>query len=74
MSTRKWKLSKDKTNIMVVGNPLQIENLYFPFKSRLDQTHIKLSIPFRNQGIVLNEKFNLDYQVAAVSRKLLRFL
>ena len=36
MSKRKLKLNKDKTNIMVVSNPLQIRNIdpLFEFKTR----------------------------------------
>ena len=35
MLKRKLKLNKDKTNIMVVGKPLQKRNIYLPSKSKL---------------------------------------
>ena len=41
MFRRELKLNKDKTNIMVVGNPFQMRNIDLPSNLRLDQTDKK---------------------------------
>ena len=38
---RKPKLNKDKPNILVVGNPLQMRNINLPSNLKLDQTDKK---------------------------------
>ena len=43
MSERNFKLNKDKTNLMVVGNPLKSAKLDLPSKLKLNQSVIKLS-------------------------------
>ena len=53
MSSRKFKLNKDKTSIVVVDNPLQIRNLDYPSNFKLDDSDFDLSIKFRNLRVVL---------------------
>ena len=62
-------LNKDKTNIMVVGNPLQKRNIDLPSSLKLDQTDINLSTKLRNLGVVLDENLTLKYQVVPVKNK-----
>ena len=69
MFKRKLKLNKDKTNIMVVGNPLQLRNIDFPSILKLDQTDINLSKKLKNLGVIFDENLTLKYQVAAVKKK-----
>ena len=69
MFKRKLKLNKDKTNIMVIGNPLQLRNIDFPSILKLDQTDINLSSKLKNLGVVFDENLTLKYQVAAVKKK-----
>ena len=66
---RKLKLNKDKTNIMVVGNPLQLRNINFPSILKLDKTDINLSKKLKNLGVIFDENLTLKYQVAAVKKK-----
>ena len=63
MFKRKLKLNKDKTNIMVVGNPLQLRNIDLPSNLKLDQTDINLSTKLKNLGVVLDENLNLSIKL-----------
>ena len=42
MFKRKLKLTKDKTNILIVGNRLEMRNIYLSSNLLLDQTDINL--------------------------------
>ena len=53
MFKRKMKLDKEKTNIMVVGNHLQLRNIGLHSNFKLDQTDINLSTKLRSLGVVL---------------------
>ena len=58
----------NKTNIMVVGNPLQMRNIDLPSSLKLYQTDINLSTKLRDLGGVFDENLTLKYQVAAVKK------
>ena len=55
MFKRKLKLNNDKTNMLVVGNPIHLENIDLSSKLKLDQTDINLSTKLRNLGVVFVE-------------------
>ena len=57
----KLNLNKDKTNLMVVGNPLQLWNIDLPSNLKLDQTDINLSTKLKNLGVVFDENLTLKY-------------
>ena len=65
----KLKLNKDKTNLMVVCNPLQKRNIDIPLNLKLNETDINLSTKLRNPGVVFYENVTLKYQVAVVKNK-----
>ena len=65
----KQKLNKDKTKIMVAGNPFQIRNIDLPSSLKLYQPDINLSTKLRNIWAVLNENLTLKYQSGAVEKK-----
>ena len=44
----KFKLNKDKANIMVVGTPLQVRHFYPPSNLKLDQSVINSPLKLRN--------------------------
>ena len=69
MFKRKLKLNKDNTNIIVVGNPLQMRNIDLPTNLQLDQTDGKLSTKLRNPDVVFDENLTLKYQLAAVKKR-----
>ena len=71
MFKRKLKLNKHKTNIKVVGNPLQLRNIDPPLNLKLDQTDLNPPTKLKNVGVVFDESLTLNYQVAAVKKKLL---
>ena len=60
---------KDETNIILVGNPLQLRNIDFPLILKLDQTDINISKKLKNLGVVFDENLTVEYQVAAVKKK-----
>ena len=70
----KLNLNKDKTIIMVVGNPLQLRNIDLLSNLKLDQTDANLSAKLKNLGVVFDEKLTVKYQVAVVKRRLLEVL
>ena len=72
MIKRKLKFNKDKTNIMVAGNPFRMRNIDLSSNSKLDQTDINLSTELRNLCVIFDEFLNLKYQVAAVKKKAIR--
>ena len=74
MFKRKLKLNKDKTNIMVVGDLLQMRNIYLPSNLKPDQSDFNLWTKLRNLGAVFDENLPLMYRVAAVKKRLLDFL
>ena len=55
MFKKKLKLNKDKTNMMVAGNLLQMRSIDLPSNIKLDQTDINLSTKLRNPGVFLME-------------------
>ena len=55
----KLNLNKDKTNIMVVGNPLQLRNIEFPSNLKLDQIDICLPTKLKNLGVVFDENLTV---------------
>lgn len=59
-------MNGDKTNIKEVNNPVQVRNLDFQSKLKLDQTDFNLSTKVRSLSIVLNGNFTLKYQSAVV--------
>ena len=74
MFKRKLKLNKDKTNMMIDGNPLQIGNIDLPLNLKLEQTDTNLSKKLRNLCVVFDENLILKYQVAAVKKRAIRGL
>ena len=74
MFKRKLKMNKDKTNTMVLGNPLQMRNINLSSNQNLDQTDINLSTKLRSPGVVFAEKLTLKYQIAAVKQKAIGIL
>ena len=69
MFKRKLELNKDKTNIMGVGNRLQMRNIDLPSNLKLHQTDINLLTKLRNLGVVFDENLTLKHQVGAVKKK-----
>ena len=61
--------NKDKTNIMVVGNPLKLKNIDLPSSLKLDQIDINLSTKLKSLGVVFDGNLPLRYQIAAVKKK-----
>ena len=74
MFERKLKLNKDKTNIIVFGNLLQMRNIDLPSNLKPDQTDINLSTKLRNLGAVFDENLTLKYELAAVKKRSLDVL
>ena len=74
MFKRKLKLNKDKTNTIIVGNPLQMKNIDLPLNLKLNQTDTNLSTKLRNLGVVLDENLTLKDQVVAVKKNILEVL
>ena len=70
----KLKLNKDKNNIMVVDNPLQLRNIDLPSNLKMDQTDINLSTKLKNLGAVFDENLPVKYKVDAVKKRLLEVL
>ena len=69
MSTRNWKLSRDKTNIKVVHNPLQIRNIDVPSNLKLEDSDTDLASKIRNVAVILDESLTLKHQIAAVRKE-----
>ena len=69
MFKRKLNLNKNKTNIMVVGNPLQTRNIDLLSNSKLDHTDIILSTKLRNLYVVVDDILTLKYQVDVLKKK-----
>ena len=69
MFKRKLKLNNVKTNIMVVGNPVQMRNIDFPCTLKLDQTDTNLSTKLICPGVVFDENLTPKHQIAAVKKK-----
>ena len=59
MLKRKLKLEKDKTNVIVVGKPLQMKNIDLPSNLKLILTDINLSTKLKNLGLVFDENLTL---------------
>ena len=57
MFKRKPKLNMDKTNIMVVGNPLEIRNIDLTSNLKLDQADVNLSTKLGNPSVVFSQIF-----------------
>ena len=67
-----WKLDLNmvKSNIVVVGSPLQIRNIDLPLNLKLKQSDINLSTKLRNLGVVFYENQTLKYKISAMKRRL----
>ena len=74
MFERKLKLKKEKTNIMVVGNRLEMRNIYLSLNLKLNRTDMNLSTKLRNLGVVFDESFNSQVSICCNKKRLLEVL
>ena len=61
MFTIKIKMKKDKKNIMVIGNPLQIRSIDLPSNFKVHHCDINWSTTMRNLGVDLDENSTFKY-------------
>ena len=69
MLKRKLMLNNNKTNIIILSNPLKLRNIDFPSILKLNQSDFNLSTKLRNLGVVFDENLTLKHQVAPVETK-----